>query len=575
MSGLPPYLQGKTFQEKIFSAEDKPPVKEVRESADVQMARVIRPMPDSQRMKMTGSPRDPDWIIKGEPRAVQIEALRRSYGGFWLKQSENDDNEQPYHVVDRHGLGRTGASTGWGHFLEQRLGKTPAFLNEFALFRRDHGEKWAVVIAPQSFKPEWVAETERFGLDCSAYAFDSIHRADAARWADRNSRHGGLLAVNYEALLSDSTIKFLKTLAQDRAVLAFDESINIKNDSGRLTKSAIDLSKSFRIRRDLTGKPVVQGPHDMWAQLRALGELSGFNPVAFRNRYCKVGGFQGKKVIGSKNEEELQELLAGTSFLARRCDWLQTPGTEYATRKVEMIPEQKAHYKSMEQDFLIQLAGELSAHSGAAVDEGELLTITAQQIVTKLLKLSQIASGFIIDEVGVPHDIMPRSVNPKLQELKRMVTQELSTKVIIFAHHTHAIEMLMDELKDFQPALIAGSGQMKRFQREVQAEKARFNGSRECRVIIGQEQAIRYGHTLMGGPDDPMLHEIFYENNYSLNDRSQCEERGQGSGQMGLITIWDMQCSPIEEATLEALRAKEDISSATLNYARDTGILRR
>lgn len=571
----PPWATGPA---KTFSAVDKPGgAKEERESADEQMARIIRPMPEAQMRPWTGkAARDPDWLLKGEPRAVQIEALRRSYGGFWMQQSEEDDSVTQYHVVDRYGLGRSQPSAGWAHFMEQRLGKTPVFLNEFALFRRDHGFKWAVIFAPNAFKPEWVDEAHRFGLDCDAFAFDSVRRTEAQRWIDRNRRHGGLLAVNYETLLSDDTLALLEDLAGDNSLLAFDESVSIKNDSGRHAKTAINLSKKFKVRRDLTGKPVVQGPHDLWAQLRAIGELDGFNPVAFKNRFCKLGGFQGKKIVGSKNEEELQETLAACSFLARRSHWLKTPGTEYVTRKVAMIPEQAAHYRSMEEDFMVTLQAELNANPlfGQDEDHQDLLTITAEQIVTKMLKLQQIASGFIIDEVGKPHDIMPPSSNPKLQELKGMLQNYFESKVIVFAHHRHSIDLLMAELKEFEPALIAGASHMKTYERDMQYEKLRFNSQRSCRVIIGQIQAIRYGHTLQGSPDDPCLNEVFYEGNYSLNDRAQCEERPQGSGQQGLVSIWDLQCSDAEAAMIDALRKKEDVASAVLNYARATGILR-
>jgi hypothetical protein len=546
-----------------------------KESVDAQVAKIVRPMPESQMNDLGGRGRDPDWILKGEPRAVQQEALRRSWGGFWLREGQHDTNERGYRLRDGSGFGRTGPARGWAHFMEQRLGKTPVFLNECGLLRRDYDGRFAVVLAPNQFKPEWADEADRFGLDAPTHVFNSNDRKAAQRWVDRNRKFGGLLSVNYEACLSKETLAFLEDLAGPQSILGLDECVSVKNPNGVLSDNVLQLAKLFGWTRDMTGKPVVQGPHDLWMQLRMIGELNGVNYFNYRNRYCKMGGFQGKIVKGIKEEKagELHEILTACSFMARRVDWLTTPGREYAVQKIEMIREQKVHYERMEKDFLTEIVQTFIDHKGESYED--VLVIAAEQIIGKLLKLQQIASGFIIDEVGKPHDIMPPRSNPKLQHVKNMLSTQLTDKVIIFAHYRHSIGLLMEELKEFQPALIAGDGQMKHFERDVQAEKRRFNGDRGCRVVIGQEQAIRYGHTLMGSPDDPCLSEIFYENNYSLNDRSQCEERPQGEGQKGMLTIYDLQCAPIEGATIEALQRKEDVSAATMNYARDTGVLPR
>lgn len=563
----PDYLKAFGAAPTTFDASDGPEgnkrPKKRPESVDAQMSRILRTMPDSQRSTLGGRGRDPDWLLRGEPRAVQSEALRRSYGGFWLKEDQFDANETGYRIRDVSGLGRTGPARGWAHFMEQRLGKTPVLLNEFGLLRRDYGSQFGVVFAPNQFKPEWADEADRFGLDCPTHVFNSNDRKAAQKWVDRNRKFGGLISVNYEAALSEETLSFLEDIAGPQSLIALDECVSVKNDSGALAKNVLALTKLFGWRRDLTGKPVVQGPQDLFMQLKMIGALDGVNFYSFRNRFCKMGGFQGKKVLGSKNEEELYETLVAWGFMARRTNWLTTPGVDYATVKVDMIPEQKVHYKRMEQDFLTEL--EVAGY--------DPLVISADQIIGKLLKLQQISSGFVIDETGKPHDIMPAKVNPKLQRTKQMVTSQLQDKVIIFAHYRHSIDMLMEELKEFNPCLIGGDAQMRAYGRDVQSEKARFNGDPSSRVMVGQEQAIRYGHTLMGTPEDPCLSWIFHENNYSLNDRSQCEERGQGAGQVDKGTIYDMQCAPIDADIIEALKAKEDISAAVMNYARSTGVL--
>lgn len=502
----------------------------------------------------------PDWLLRGEPRPVQLEALRRSYIGVALLENQDDDNTKPRRLYDSEGAPRRGPRRGWAHFLEQRLGKTPALLNEYALLRRDHNIEWAIVISPNSFKPEWVAEADRWGVDVPFHEFRSDDRRAAERFLVNNRRFGGGLVINYQALLSEGTRKLIASILGPKTLLVSDESINIKNHSASTSKYAIQIAKECGTRRVLTGKPVTQGPHDLWSQFRFIGDLSGLNYYAFRNTFCKMGGFEGRQVKGAKNEERLQEIMAACAFSARRIDWMKTPGRDYAPRRLEMIPEQKVHYKRMEDDFITDL-------------QGTDVVISADQVVTKILKLQQISSGFMIDELGQPHDIMPPSKNPMITELQDMLHNEISGKTIIFAHYTHTIDMLMEALAEFNPALIAGNGQMKRYGRDIQIEKSRFNSDPACRIIIGQEKAIKYGHTLVGTPDDPALTEIFAENSYSLDDRSQCEERSQGATQVGTITIWDFIPSPILKAAILSLQRKEDVSASVMGYARSTGIL--
>ena len=43
--------------------------------------------------------------------------------------------------------------------------------------------------------------------------------------------------------------------------------------------------------------------------------------------------------------------------------------------------------------------------------------------------------------------------------------------------------------------------------------------------MLLQAEAGKYGHTLVGTPDDPCATMIFFENSYSLDTRSQLEDR--------------------------------------------------
>jgi hypothetical protein len=67
---------------------------------------------------------------------------------------------------------------------------------------------------------------------------------------------------------------------------------------------------------------------------------------------------------------------------------------------------------------------------------------------------------------------------------------------------------------------------------------------------------------LMGNVTNPCLHTVFYENTYSLDDRSQCEERNRGVNQVGQTTVIDLVSNDRDYAIARALERKESIFAA-------------
>jgi hypothetical protein len=216
-------------------------------------------------------------------------------------------------------------------------------------------------------------------------------------------------------------------------------------------------------------------------------------------------------------------------------------------------------YEAMEKDLIVEL------ENGTVV--------SADQIVTKYLKMAQIASGYIIDENKVSHDLIPPMKNPKLLEVRRMFEEEFTGKVIVIANWRRSMDLLEEILAPWNPAVIRGNPWHEASGRTKADEKARFNGDAKCRVMLGQTQAIKFGHTLMGNSADPCLDTLFYENSYSIDDRGQGEQRNQGAGQVGSATMWDFYVTERDREVVLSLQGKEDIVAVALRYDRSTGIL--
>lgn len=487
---------------------------------------------------------DVPWLLTGEPRPAQVEALLRSYYGVALRDTR--DGPEALRRLPHY----PSPAPGWGHFMEMRVGKTPTMLNEFMLFRRDHGFKRMVMFAPNKYKYTWATEAERFGLDVPTYVFESDQRDAFWKWFQKNPECAVFL--NYEALIYSETMKLLEQIIDDKTYLGADESVFIKGLKSYTSLNALHLSKQAGITRPASGKPTPQGIHDLFNQLKFAKHLDGWNFFQFRNKYAIRGGFKGKQIVGVKNLESLDRLRFNTCFMARRVDWGTSIASDYETVKLQMTELQRQAYRDMDEEFMVWL------------DSG--ITITADQIITKHQKQQQISSGFIIDELKNVHWLLPFDRTPKFIDLLDRIENYLTGKMIIIFHYTATGDQLIEHLKKFKPAIIRGGPYMQKHKLDAEQEKKRFNEDPNCNLIIGQVRAIKYGHTLMGSVEQPCLDITYFENTYSLDDRAQTEERPQGEGQVAAIHIVDYWTSPVERAIVYALQRKEIVASKIMGY---------
>jgi len=490
-----------------------------------------------------------EWLSHSiKPKHVQLEAISRSYHGIIVC---TDRHAQPGKTLI--GMSQT-IMPGWAHFMEMRLGKSYTGINEFALFNRDYDIERLLIFAPNKFKYDWKIEIEKFGLDIPVVVFESKNRDKVRAFIKINPRC--IVVVNYEALIYEETVTLLKSFVADgRAMIMADESILIKNRSTEITKNALLLRKSCPVRRILTGKPSSQGPHDYHSQLQFIGAFMNTSIHAFKGRYCKTGGYMGRQVVGVQNEDELKDRLDKCSFIAKRRNWVDNFEPTYEIRKNEMTREQKEKYKTMEEEFI------------AFVGEQE---VAAEQVITKYMKLAQISSGFIIDEDGNHLTIVPFHKVPKVADLLDMLNNEITSKVIVVGVHNYVLDQCVETFKNFNPAIIRGETHMKQMGLNVTDEKLKFNNDPTCRVLIGQIKAIKYGHTLTGTPSDPCTVIAYLENSYSLDDRSQSEQRNVPQVQTDSNIIIDFVGSPLENKVIKALQRKESISEAVLSFVHNT-----
>lgn len=442
-------------------------------------------------------------------------------------------------AVQEEALRRAKGKRGYGFWLEQGLGKTPLALNDFY-------DQWcndlvdaAVVIAPNSFKLDWADAVAEWGIGeyIRGEYWPNCELPD--RLQDQ------LLAINYEAASRpEGRMKdyLLWLMDQSRVYLIIDESTAIANPHSQQSKAIIELAKRATVVRELNGTPFTRDVMDYYGQLRAIGELNGTNPYAFRNRYAKLGGFMGKQIVGVREESEndLAQLLSRCAFRALKSEWRKDlPPKVYSHLRVEMTKRQLHHYLEMMEDFYTVVA------------ETE---VSAEMVLIQMEKLRQISSCLVMKEGKIEWLEKPKDI-PKLNAAKDWV-EAGSTKAMITCVYKASVDVLQKTFTDMKlkPAVIRGG----MTPRQWAEEKKRFNKDSRCRVLVGQQSAVFRGHTLIGDVgDDRCTRMFFYESNFSYYERAQLEDRIHRGDQDQTCVYTDVLTSPIDKHTLNIVTGKK------------------
>jgi SNF2 family DNA or RNA helicase len=358
-----------------------------------------------------------------------------------------------------------------------------------------------------------------------------------------------ILVMNVEALSTKNGVTFAnKFLSCHETLMAIDESTTIKNPDAIRTKSIVQLGRSAKYRRILTGSPVTKSPLDLYKQCEFLDEglLDYTSYYAFKTRYAvlRTANFGGRSVqivVGYRNLDELSERIEKFSYRVLKEDCLDLPSYSFTKRIIQLSKEQKKIYDSMKQLALAQL--------------GDKLMTTATALV-QLMRLHQITCGHFKSDDGTTQKIK----NERLDALMDILS-EVENKAVIWAHYKYDIEIIVEAIKkEYGPdSYVTYYGDTPSEIRQNNIKLFQDENSK-VRFLIGTPQTGGYGITLTAG--NVM---IYYSNGYDLEKRTQSEARINRAGQKRKMTYIDIIAEDtVDEKIVDALRKKIDIASKVM-----------
>jgi SNF2 family DNA or RNA helicase len=254
-----------------------------------------------------------------------------------------------------------------------------------------------LIACPLRVIPVWVGQFERhisaplvvvaLDEDVGSVAAKQRLAEEKLRLAEATGRPF-ICAINFDSVWREPFGSWAERQAWDLVVA--DEQHRLKKPGGKTSLYFKRLRNRARSRLGLTGTPLPHSPLDIYAQFRFLDpSLFGPSFAAFRQKYAVMGGFQRKQVTGFQHLDELEALMKTITFRVSK-DVLDLPPETHVTYECDLSPEALRVYRDLEEDFV------------AEVRDGR---VTAANAMVKLLRLQQVAGGWVKTDDGQSHRV--------------------------------------------------------------------------------------------------------------------------------------------------------------------------
>tara|TARA_Y100000361_G_scaffold154048_1_gene177911 strand:+ start:7085 stop:8485 length:1401 start_codon:yes stop_codon:yes gene_type:complete len=351
--------------------------------------------------------------------------------------------------------------------------------------------------------------------------------------------------INVEALRTksgfDFALAFLVGSGNTERHFIVDESTCIKNPKAQQTKAVMRLAKQSDRRWILNGTPITQGPLDLYSQCKFLdaNSIPEKTMTTFKHAYAiertmTMGNRSFNKVVGYQNLDKLTKNIEPFSLRLEKKDCLDLPEKTFTPMYVELTPEQERVYKSIKEDSIAMLQGEL---------------VTTTMALTRIVKLHQILTGFVITD----DDVTVNLKNNRITLLQQIA--ETTRPLVVFCAYKHNVQQIKAALSDYKVVTYTGDDSTAQKNDAVLAFQ-----EGDADIFVGTSAAAK-GLTLTRASTM-----VYYSNNYSLENRLQSQDRIHRIGQDNKCTYIDLVVpNSIDEAILRRLKEKKELSNEVLD----------
>lgn len=444
---------------------------------------------------------------------------------------------------------------GFGLLFEMGCGKTlTAIAIAGAGYQMGKVER-LLIVAPTSVVAVWPKELQeyaKFKYTCKTLLGEKKQRLkqidDLIKFPFKALK---VAVINYESTWRPEILEKLKEFDADMVIA--DESQRIKTYDAAQSKAMHELGDQARYKLILSGTPVQTAAIDIWSQYRFLDKtVFGDNFFKFRGRYAIMGGYGNKKIVGYKDLEGLIKKEHSIAFRVTKDEALDLPEQTFETRKIQFSQKEKNLYERIKKDSYAELDG--GGH------------ITATTVLTRLLRLQQLAGGFLVQDDAQKPQLVSRAKLDALADIIEDYVIGSGKKLVIFARfiaEVKAIMELADKVLPKELKQVAIYGDIKKEDRGDIVKQ--FQEDPKTVLFIGQIDTAGTGITLTAADTC-----VYYSKNFNYATYSQSLSRIHRIGQRNCCTYIDLEIEgTIDELISKALSRKEDMAKTVVDNWRD------
>lgn len=297
--------------------------------------------------------------------------------------------------------------TDFAWLLEPGLGKTMVAACNAAWLHMKGKTDGMLVIAPRGAHTNWVKDElpKHMPIPYTAFAWNSgkastLQFSTAAHHFLRHPGGFAVLAVNVDALRLERARILIREFCESRRVVGImDESADIASPSSARGRKARALSKLLAYRRILDGTPWAESIFELYGQFNFLNpDIIGVpNMAAMKRVYGEwvqiklrnpVPGKGGRsrthfpKFVGYKNLDRLARRIAPYSYRCTKAEAMPyLPQRSYTKWYFDLSDPARIAYDQLREEYLLEL--------------GNGYEVEAAQVLTRMLRLQQIAAGYV------------------------------------------------------------------------------------------------------------------------------------------------------------------------------------
>lgn len=392
--------------------------------------------------------------------------------------------------------------------LEQRTGKTRIALE---VVRRRSPDRLLILCPKVAINEIWWKEIEEWEqlpeteIQVMTFEGASIVRKKLKRWLESGER---------PMVIGDEIQKAKKG-----------------GRGSRRGRASASFARVARWTLGLSGTPFDK-PHDLWGVFEFVDPDLFGTWGEFRDRYCQMGGWMGRKIIGYRNQDELHQLVDSRMHrvLLRDVQEIKTqvnPSVRVRFQLRESLP----HYRKLEAEFMTEVNGR---------------RVVAARAMSLAMKLHQCTGGALIAS--------DKSVqwfgNEKLFALSRLVNRLETRRFVVFCRFIHELEAVSRMMYRHDLTVMEVSGRHK------------FTGfGTDCAIVqIQSGVAIDLA-------DCPVA--IFYSWDYSHLNHEQARFRIQSYDRSPEVSYYYLVgWGTIDEDLYEIVHTKQSMSTFLLDKYR-------